>query len=231
MPNSWEILHFGDYTADAESDADGDALLNTQEYLTGNSPNLGDSDSDGTPDLVEAKGTVTIEYYDGISGQSVTDLTAHASFPDSPTQRLYRTLMEGVQSFGDIYGSRMRAYLEAPVTGDYKFWIASDDSSELWLGSTANYGTKALIASVTGWTGYRDWVKYASQESGLISLEAGKQYYIEALHKEGQGLDHISIAWRIPGGSIEVILGAYLSPFNRFGFNSPKLASFLIHKV
>ena len=43
----------------------------------------------------------------------------------------------------------MRGYIKAPVTGNYIFWIASDDNSELWL-STINDNpvNKVNIASV-----------------------------------------------------------------------------------
>ena len=38
----------------------------------------------------------------------------------------------------DNYGTRMRWYITAPATGNYTFWIAGDDNSELWLSLNDN---------------------------------------------------------------------------------------------
>src|SRR2546430_9124784 len=34
-------------------------------------------------------------------------------------------------------------------------------------------------------------------------LEAGKRYYIEALHKQGEGPGHVSVGWQMPDGKQE----------------------------
>src|SRR6185369_14339551 len=59
------------------------------------------------------------------------------------------------------------------------------------------------------------WNKYASQQSAPISLVAGQGYYIEARMKEGGGGDHLSVAWKVPGGAnlTNVIPATYLAPF------------------
>jgi xyloglucan-specific exo-beta-1,4-glucanase len=43
------------------------------------------------------------------------------------------SLLEGPRNSGDNYGSRMKGWLRPPVSGDYKFWIASDDNGEFLL--------------------------------------------------------------------------------------------------
>src|SRR5512135_2398490 len=35
--------------------------------------------------------------------------------------------------YDDSYGQRLSGWLVPATTGDFTFWIASDDSSELWL--------------------------------------------------------------------------------------------------
>ena len=46
-------------------------------------------------------------------------------------------------------------------------------------------------------------------------MTAGNKYYIEALHKEASGADHLSVAWRLPDGNMEApISGSHLSPFS-----------------
>ncbi|HVF81366.1 MAG TPA: PA14 domain-containing protein [Flavisolibacter sp.] len=116
-------------------------------------------------------------------------------------------------TLGDAYGSRISGYLCPPQTGTYTFWIAGDDRAELWLSTSDNPGAKRKIASLDSWTVFRDWNKTASQKSASIYLEGGKKYYIEALQKEGNGGDHLSVAWQLPDGTMEApIQGTRLSP-------------------
>jgi hypothetical protein len=113
----------------------------------------------------------------------------------------------------NAYGSRIRGYLCPPQTGSYTFWISGDDGTELWLSSSDNASAKTRVAYSNSWTGFREWNRYASQKSAALYLEAGKKYYIEALHKEGGGGDHISVAWQLPNGTTEApIPGHRLSP-------------------
>ena len=65
---------------------------------------------------------------------------------------------------------------------------------------------------MSGWTAPRQW-NSGEQQSRHIALEAGKAYYIMALHKEGAGGDHVSVAWQGPGITQQVIDGAYLMPY------------------
>jgi hypothetical protein len=47
-----------------------------------------------------------------------------------------------------------------------------------------------------------------------MPLVQGKRYYIEALHKQGVGGDHVSVGWQLPDGTMErPIPGSRLSPF------------------
>src|SRR5438874_2141012 len=43
---------------------------------------------------------------------------------------------------------------------------------------------------------------------------AGQHYFIEAVHKQGQGGDHLAVGWQLPNGVFErPIPGARLSPW------------------
>ena len=98
------------------------------------------------------------------------------------------------------YSSRLWAFVTAPVSGAYTFWIASDDNGELYLSTSLEPADKVLIARVDDWTSYRQWDKYTSQQSEPVELVAGQSYYLEALHKEGEGGNNLSIGWAVPGG-------------------------------
>ena len=53
----------------------------------------------------------------------------------------------------------------------------------------------------------------ATQQSAPIALQANQKYYIEVLHKDGSGSEHVEVAWKRPGGSREIIPSQYLSSY------------------
>ena len=176
------------------------------------------------------QGKVLFEYWFGGGVDSNLDnLKAAADFPDNPAQSEWRDGMDRPDYANvDYFGVRARAFLTPPGTGEYTFWIASDDDSELWLSTDADPANAALVAYVQGWTGLYEWDKYGSQESSLISLAGGQQYYIEALHKEGGGGDHVAVAWQGPDVPVRtVIAGDYLIPFGQSAI-VPEPSSFLL---
>ncbi len=108
---------------------------------------------------------------------------------------------EAPGNWANYYGQVLSGYLIPPASGDYTFWIASDDSGELWLSPSQDPAGKVRIASVTGYTLTRQWDKYASQRSVVVPLQAGQRYYIEALHVEIGGNDCLGVGWAKPGES------------------------------
>jgi len=152
---------------------------------------------------VQAQNGVLREVYTNISGGSVANLTNHPSFPNSPASNVVASTFEAPQNIGDNYGTRMRALLLPPYTGNYFFWIASDDNSVLYLSSDASPANKMAIARVNGNTSSRQWDKETNQMSAPIYLVAGQRYYIEALHKESVGSDNLAVRWLMANGSIE----------------------------
>jgi hypothetical protein len=168
---------------------------------------------------------VLFEYWFGGSiGGNLDTLKADADFPDNPEQSELREGMDRPDWSGkDYFGARARAYLTPPETGDYTFWVASDDDSELWLSTDANAVSAVKIAGVEGWTGYQTWTKYASQKSATVSLVAGEKYYIEMLFSDGTGGGHGSVAWAGPGvgDTPTVLTGSVLTPFIRYPARAP----------
>jgi hypothetical protein len=115
---------------------------------------------------------------------------------------------------GENFGTRFRGYLCPPYTGNYTFWIAGDDGSELWLSTDETPENKKKIASFTGATPCLDFSRFTTQKSAQVSLVAGQKYYIEALHKEGAGADFMAVRWKLPSGEVETpIPGMRLMPF------------------
>lgn len=162
------------------------------------------------------------QVWTGVTGTAVTNLTSLAAYPNSPNTTDYRTIFESPVNSGDNYGQRLSGYLRAPDSGTYTFWIASDDTSELWLSTDSNPANKVKIASVTGYTGSRVWTTYASQKSAAITLEGGKFYYIEALHKEGTGGDNLAVSWSGPDFG-QSMLGAPFVTQQTYNHGGPML--------
>ena len=144
-----------------------------------------------------------------------------SSFPDYPYRPSGRNIcpsFEAPKNWGEYYLTRMRGWLHPQVTGNYRFWTASDNSSELWLSTDANPSNARKIASIPrfGYVQPPEWSQYPSQRSELIELKAGGTYYIEALQEQTTGGDYLSIGWQqpLPGESaIAVIDGPYLTPW------------------
>ena len=161
-------------------------------------------------------GSILCEYWMGISGAAVSDLTGSPDYPGNPSSIEYRTSFEIPVDWADHYGTRVRGYLHPPATDNYTFWISSDDASELWLSTDEDPANKVLIAGVAEWTNSREWNKYAGQKSSPIPLTGGQKYYIEALMKEHEGGDNLAVAWSLdnnpPVNGDPPIAGSYLSP-------------------
>ena len=159
-----------------------------------------------------ASGSITGEGYTNVFGSKVSDLTANQSYPNNPTIVASLPTFE-YQNVADNYGGRVRGYICAPVTGDYFFHIAADEQAGLWLSTDENPAHKNLIAYAPSATGFREWFKFGTQTSTKIHLLKGVRYYIETLHKEAGGVDHLSVGWTLPGGVFEgPIQGSRLSP-------------------
>ncbi len=165
-----------------------------------------------------ATGQISREYWTGVTGTNISDIPVATA----PTSTTMLTIFEGPSNIADHYGDRIRGYICPPVTGNYVFWIASHDNSELWLSTSSNPSGKVKIAAVTSYTMSREWTKFPSQQSAAIHLLAGNKYYIESLHRDGTAGDNIAVGWKLPDGTLErPIPGSRLSPYTSSGGSTP----------
>ena len=172
---------------------------------------------------------VNLERFEGVLGNSLSGLLSSEAFVGGTPDHVEELtdFFEAPSGAGDNYGQRLRTFFIPPQSGDYVFWIASDDHSELYLSSDTDASNKTRIASVSGWTRARQWDKYASQESAPVALEAGQPYYMEVLHKEGSGGDHVAIGVTFPDASEERPLStAHLALFDGAIFKSGPAITF-----
>jgi len=158
-------------------------------------------------------GTILRERWTTLPGSDMASLTNYPEYPKNPIESEFVKRFETDMNSGDDYGEVYRGYVHPPASGDYTFWICSDDAGELWLSPNDQPKDIKRIANVESFTEFRQWDTQPSQKSQTIKLEAGKKYYIEARHKEGGGGDHLSVGWQLPGGAQErPIPGTRLSP-------------------
>ena len=161
----------------------------------------------GTPSIIEPpsipsclgiQNTLYREVWEGIGGSTIADLERHTNYPDNPTTS--GTIIGGVirDNIGNYYGQRIRGYIQAPQTGEYQFNITGDDDVDVFIGRSAEPSSQVKIAEVNGWTSLNQHDKYDRQTSERISLTAGQYYYLEILHKEGGGGDHVTLFWKTP---------------------------------
>jgi glucuronoarabinoxylan endo-1,4-beta-xylanase len=184
---NWNYAPTGLYTLTAKAtDNDGNSTVSLPVNIT----------------VLGAPGTgaVLSEWWTGIPGTAVSDLTSDVNYPDNSSGKELILKLQGPTNWADDYGTRIRGYLNPVTTGDYTFSIAADDSAELWLSTNDNPANIAMIANTPG------------PQSSPIALVAGQKFYIEVLHKESTGNDNISVSWQGPAFNEQVIDGIYLSP-------------------
>ncbi|MEM1214177.1 MAG: PA14 domain-containing protein [Bacteroidota bacterium] len=150
---------------------------------------------------VVGQGQINRHVWEGVSGTSTNSLENNANYPNNPDQVGFLTSLDAPREQGSDYGQRIFGYLVPTVSGSYQFAIAGDDDSDLYLSTDAYAANKVKIAHLVGWTYPEKYDKYASQVSGAITLQAGQEYFIEILHKEANGGDHVTVAWKTPGSS------------------------------
>ncbi|MCC7374618.1 MAG: hypothetical protein IT581_08175 [Verrucomicrobiales bacterium] len=164
---------------------------------------------------VTVVGWLVGEIYDGISGTLLDDLLASEKYPNSPDRTRY---LNGLSfgfggasgpEFGDNYGIRIAGVLTAPESGQYRFFVRSDDSSRFYLNTSGATIPDTASASpiaeesdccegfVEPGVANDDGSTYATSEP--VTLTAGQNYGFVYLVKEGGGGDNGEVAWRKEG--------------------------------
>lgn len=208
LPSAWELAHGLDPASaagdqGAAGDPDGDAIANALEYRFDLDPQVKGS----------LAGAMSREKWNDVGGNLLEPFRVAGGFWTAPSQRSVIHGTKPPANDGDVFVARTRAWITAPATGDYIFWIASDDESELWLSPTASKFGRTRIASIVH-SGDQNWEVSPTQQSVAIHLEEGQRYFIEALHKEGYADDYFAIAWQVPGGGRELIPPSALESFS-----------------
>lgn len=175
---------------------------------------------------VEKKGEILYEYWENAQA-NLDSLNTLKGYPDSPSGSATLALFEGRTNWKDNYVARIRGYVYPPASGNYIFWVQSDDGSRLYLSRDDDPANKQLIAKVSNYVQRGQWDQSPEQKSKPIALTGGQRYYIEAIMAEGGGDDHLSVGWQLPDGRMErPIAGqwlAWVNPSTQPAENRPKI--------
>ncbi|MHC1765301.1 MAG: LamG-like jellyroll fold domain-containing protein [Verrucomicrobiia bacterium] len=177
-----------------------------------------------TVDQTASNGYLKFEYWTGMeSGTAVDLLTWWIAEGHGPNLISYTPTFDSRPVFPDDsheqYGARISGWLTPLESGDYTFFLRSDDASELWLSTTDKESDLVKIAEQTGCCNNftePDGTGGPAYTSLPINLTATKKYFVQLLYKEGGGGDYGQVAWRKAGdstaaGALTPIPSVYLS--------------------
>jgi len=162
----------------------------------------------------EISGALKWEYYPGISLFGI-----RSGNHGRPALVRAISAFDAPFNFAENFASRVSGLFVPPVTGNYVFFIAADDDADLYLGTNASPASKRLIAQQEGWAGRNNWISHGggggplawsqrrsdtwSPDGGMtmpynagIPLVAGQKYWIEAVHREGDGGDNLGVYFK-----------------------------------
>lgn len=122
----------------------------------------------------------------------------------------YSVYLGSPRGVSDNYGLRSHGWFTAPQNGNYVFFLACDDQGYLFMSTNELPAGKVKIASQPGWSDQNQWNdpdttdvrsdQYATSEwspPNVITLIAGKQYYMEVVFREGGGGDGSEVFYKL----------------------------------
>lgn len=190
-------------------------------------------------------GSVDHHVFNGIRGRFFDDTRFKYSpqFPLNPDR--IETLNNLEFSWNeDDYIDKTSGYITAPETGEYIFYLASDDEARFYFSSDESILNLKMIAREPVWNGFRDYLtlhqrnpENPENRSQPIYLEEGRSYYFELYHGEYIYDDHAGVTWKKPSdSSIEngqkPISGLYLSrPADGVKGQAPKVLKELVPPI
>ena len=184
------------------------------------------------PDAVAPRPVAVVELYTGLAqisaagSGSIGDLIFTTnSIPfisKQPNAILYEKYFGYSTNLGntslDNYLGRIYSYFVPPTNGNYKFYIRSDDSSQLLMNTNAVNSTDPVGAVLLGQlNAFNATPTLAGQN---ITLVGGQRYYLEGRWREGGGGDGMTVAVRSQGdGTVPTVQDVILPNMLEFPTN------------
>ena len=142
-----------------------------------------------------SSGALNVEIWKDICGHKMQSLKHFPLFPHRPSTRLRTSALQlYFRQELENSGLRIFGYLSPIESGDYSFHLDTSETSELWISSDSRPENSKLIANSTFGVAW----KFDGRGS-LVSLLAGKLYYLEVLLKHGKferKFCHFEVKWK-----------------------------------
>ncbi|MBL9127726.1 MAG: Ig-like domain-containing protein, partial [Verrucomicrobiales bacterium] len=143
------------------------------------------------------KGIVKFEAYTGISGTAVDGLVNDPKYPASPDEVRLLSGIDTPNGYGDNYGAKVSGFIVPPESGDYHFFLRSDDASQLYLSTDDKEANAQMIAEeLDCCDAFLEPDSGDTATSAAVTLVGGRKYAFYALVKEGGGGDYLQVAAR-----------------------------------
>ena len=152
-------------------------------------------------------GGVTLDTWASRPGSRLADIPTGAPSSSSNVVTDFEA-----SATGNAHGSRLRARLTAPASGDYTFWLASDGDADLYLSTDLDPANRRPIATVRNGVPPGAWDSQPSQRSSPVALVGGTTYFIEAFAKHPGAADHLAVAWSSAAIPRQVVPSNVLAP-------------------
>ena len=180
-----------------------------------------------------AAGGVKFEAYHDIgSATAVADLLAAEKFPNQPDNVRLLGAIDTPSGYGDNYGARVTGFIIPPTSGDYHFFIRSDDASQLFLSANETAPDPNMETPICEETGccaaFLEPGTDPATTTDPIALIGGRKYAFVALVKEGGGGDFLQVAARkvgdtTPAGSLPPLSGAWIGANAKPNMGTPQI--------
>ena len=153
---------------------------------------------------------------------NLEQLCNYPIFPKAPDKRNFVQNVNIMSTVNEVDGAvRLLGFVRPNATGEYQFFVTSNDFAEVWLSPNTNwkdakkiaYGKPQYLRSATLKKLSFETMKY--QISQTVGLLTGQKYYFEVIYvktdtKSSEQL--IQVAWKRPDRTeFELIEGEYFS--------------------
>ncbi|MDH3584543.1 MAG: protein kinase, partial [Phycisphaerae bacterium] len=129
----------------------------------------------------------------------------------APNREAALAAFQAPPDLGDRYLQRLSGFVYPPEDGEYIFYLSSNDESVLSIESGDAEAESVRVTHLQSPVASGRWAEKNS--SPPVRLKKGKGYFIEVVHRETTGKDHLAVGWKLPSGKLErPIPGARLSP-------------------
>lgn len=200
LPNWWKWKTFGTLDVDPNAQPNGDGVSNLQKYQAESAPVVAAvGDILDLPAGRGVHGQVLWERWAGpeLLNTSVEDIRRFGKYPLNPGETRNLPTFEIQPVNGKLNSaSRLRAYVTAPSTGMYTFYVTGRDSASLYVSLSGKSYERQLACSASN-VAPNVWTK----PSAPFYLEAGQRYYLELIVKSERFTGYGQVGWITPANA------------------------------